>query len=81
MLPKQMCRQAVNGTDVPFHFILLPVISRRGWRTKSSGRHVICTSNVGGRQRVCKRWRTLSTSHRQRRPHFLLAVGNGFLTE
>ena len=28
MLPKQMCRQAVNGTDVPLHFILLPVISR-----------------------------------------------------
>jgi len=26
-----MCRQAVNDTDVPFPFILLPVLSWRGW--------------------------------------------------
>ena len=63
MPQKPMCRQSVNGTDVPFPFILLPVLSSQGWLTNGPDRHAICTSNVAGGQRVCKRWRMLSTSH------------------
>jgi len=75
-----MCRQGFNGTDVPFPFILLPVLSRHRMLINIRDCHSVCTSDVALAAARRKLQRTLTAGRCRGWPQIVWTGGDTFST-